>query len=547
MLTRSQARKRIKETKSKMSNESDKEMSGSAESSEEINNQLGDPEVMAQEEEYIRQEMSKDRAEGQQEPQSVLQMILERLGQVQEDMKDIKASQRKGQEDMKEIREDLSKKINSQSKSQEEMRAELTKLIREEVKEIKVSQIKLREEVKREIQQSHETLKEEMRRNNECWQEEIKKTEQKWNRVIQQQEEKGKIEINKTTKNLSDNLNRINQEVRKEIKSTREVIRAEVTTISTENKEENRQIIKQQEEMEEQLRRIAEEKGRRIDEVQESQERLKQKVTELETRPVVSNVMNAVNQEVLKEVRYNGRDEYPMEFLKDLREIQRTYYPDGSVKWLNRHLTEGAMVWWRIIQAQIHTYEQFEEAFILKFWSQQIQEGIRDNLEFGRFNPNGRLSMIQYVENKILQCRQLIPPMSDQHLIRKLARHFGKEIEVAMITRGVTRVDQFENLLREFDTICEREQRNQYRNQQYSVNQNTGRLGNVDNGKARGGKYESERDGYTRPEWKNRHPIVKDEKGARQFNVNSLNIDGQQPSTSQAKNEKHVHTHNNPT
>jgi hypothetical protein len=73
-----------------------------------------------------------------------------------------------------------------------------------------------------------------------------------------------------------------------------------------------------------------------------------------------------------------------------------------------------------------------------------VQEEIHDNLEFGRYKAHGVLSMIQYFERKVLQCRQLIPPITEQHLIRKLARHYRKEIELAIITRGINTVEQFE-------------------------------------------------------------------------------------------------------
>lgn len=167
-----------------------------------------------------------------------------------------------------------------------------------------------------------------------------------------------------------------------------------------------------------------------------------------------------MSQDIIKEVRYNGREAYPMEFLQKLKEIKEQFYPNGGIKWISRHLEGEATVWWRIVQQQINTYEQFEEAFIRKYWNQQVQEGIRYNLEFGSYKSHGGLSMIQYFEKKILQCRQLIPPITEQHLIRKLARHYGKEIEVAIITRGINNVEQFEHLLREFATITEREPRN---------------------------------------------------------------------------------------
>ena len=57
------------------------------------------------------------------------------------------------------------------------------------------------------------------------------------------------------------------------------------------------------------------------------------------------------------------------------------------------------------------------------------------------------------MERRVLENRQLIPAISDRHLIRKIARHFHHEIEVAIITRGVDNIQQFEQLLQEFMTV----------------------------------------------------------------------------------------------
>lgn len=54
------------------------------------------------------------------------------------------------------------------------------------------------------------------------------------------------------------------------------------------------------------------------------------------------------------------------------------------------------------------------------------------------------------MERKVLEILELIPPMWDQHLIKKLIRHYSKEIEIATIARGIKDITTFELLLREF-------------------------------------------------------------------------------------------------
>lgn len=40
--------------------------------------------------------------------------------------------------------------------------------------------------------------------------------------------------------------------------------------------------------------------------------------------------------------------------------------------------------------------------------------------------------------------------MSDRHLVRKIARHYSREIEIAVLTRGISEISGLEVLLQEF-------------------------------------------------------------------------------------------------
>lgn len=53
----------------------------------------------------------------------------------------------------------------------------------------------------------------------------------------------------------------------------------------------------------------------------------------------------------------------------------------------------------------------------------------------------------------MLENRQLIPPISDQHIIKKLVRHYSREIRIATFTRGIQDIASFELLLREFMAV----------------------------------------------------------------------------------------------
>ena len=91
--------------------------------------------------------------------------------------------------------------------------------------------------------------------------------------------------------------------------------------------------------------------------------------------------------------------------------------------------------------------------FINKYWNDVIQERVRNELEFGRYHAENGMNMIQYLERKLLENRQLIPPIPDKYLIRKISKHYPHEVQVAIITRGVVTIDDFEQVLLEFISL----------------------------------------------------------------------------------------------
>ena len=146
-------------------------------------------------------------------------------------------------------------------------------------------------------------------------------------------------------------------------------------------------------------------------------ERLQRQLIECESGPI-----NRVNGQIHVELKYNGTDRFPIEFLKELSEIQELYYSNNDIKWIGKHLEMDAGIWWHVIRNQISTFEEFKEAFTLMYWGQERQDGIRENLEYGRYKWNGPITAIQYVERILLESRQLTPTLTDRQLIKKISR-----------------------------------------------------------------------------------------------------------------------------
>ena len=193
--------------------------------------------------------------------------------------------------------------------------------------------------------------------------------------------------------------------------------------------------------------------------LQQLQSDIRTKIALATASPINRSIAN----EQIKEIQFNATSNFPVEFIKELTELYQEYYQDiNNITWVSRRLEGEATIWWRLVRDSINTFVEFTEAFVNKYWNDVIQERVRDQLEFGWYHQEAGMSMIQYLERKLLENRQLIPPISDRHLIRKIARHYPHEIEVTIITRGVSTIVEFEQVLLEFSSL---------RNGNRSVNQ----------------------------------------------------------------------------
>ena len=194
----------------------------------------------------------------------------------------------------------------------------------------------------------------------------------------------------------------------------------------------------------EKMEEVSDETGLQIRKIQRE---FSNKLASINNQPCNHNITN----EQLKNIRYNGTGDFPMEFMKEMEDVYMEYYQDnGNVAWIGRHLEGEAAVWWRVIKNSGTNFAEFKEAFTNKYWSDMIQERVRNELEFGRYQMESGMNMIQYLERKLLENRQLIPPIPDQYLIRKIAKHYSQGVQIAIITRGVTTISEFEQVLSEF-------------------------------------------------------------------------------------------------
>ena len=111
-----------------------------------------------------------------------------------------------------------------------------------------------------------------------------------------------------------------------------------------------------------------------------------------------------VTNEQIRDIKFNGTSDFPMEFIKELTELYQEYYQDiNNITWVARHLEGEAAIWWRLIKDSVHTFMGFTEVFVNKYWNDVIQERVGDQLEFGRYHQEAGMNMIQYLERQLLR------------------------------------------------------------------------------------------------------------------------------------------------
>lgn len=169
---------------------------------------------------------------------------------------------------------------------------------------------------------------------------------------LTQQQEESKVDTQKNTKKI--------ETVDKECK----IITERVSNLEIKLTENTNRITS-----------VEEEKEKRIEEIANTLSTVKRHIENGNNR----NNCNII--EKIKEITYNGYDVFPMEFLKELDEVQRTYYQNTeNVQWIHHHLTGEAVIWWRLVKNQIRTYAEFRELFTETFGASNYKEALEINL-----------------------------------------------------------------------------------------------------------------------------------------------------------------------
>ena len=111
-------------------------------------------------------------------------------------------------------------------------------------------------------------------------------------------------------------------------------------------------------------------------EVQQIRREVRTKLASITNTPGNWGMIN----ELVKDIKYNGTGDFPMEFIKELNKTFREHYQDaGNIKWIARHLEGEAAVWWRLVKDSIDNFVDFTDAFMNKYANEVVKEKARNH------------------------------------------------------------------------------------------------------------------------------------------------------------------------
>lgn len=156
--------------------------------------------------------------------------------------------------------------------------------------------------------------------------------------------------------------------------------------------------------------------------------------------------------------RPNGNS--PPEFLQKLKK----YYEKSLIKRDPRlaeeeHLRdtieislEGhAFRWYQLIKGEIRTWNEFETAFNLRYWSKDYQKGIKAKIEQERYRQNGNLTRAEFLVERVIILKSLQPPLTEEEIVDTLSGHFGDLVQDAIRVQRIDNIQSFEALLHRLD------------------------------------------------------------------------------------------------
>ena len=88
-----------------------------------------------------------------------------------------------------------------------------------------------------------------------------------------------------------------------------------------------------------------------------------------------------------------------------------------------------------IVQDKVRLHKDLVDHFRARYWNEEIQRKVCVQLEFGKYVLN-KGSKEKYLGQLVLKAKHLELTMSEDEIVKKLAHHFNRRMQVAVITQG---------------------------------------------------------------------------------------------------------------
>ena len=172
------------------------------------------------------------------------------------------------------------------------------------------------------------------------------------------------------------------------------------------------------------------------------------------TRICQTSIHKSIQKFDLRIPKFKG-DSYvrPVKFLNELKRYVHITKPAKSeIKYVLAQAFEGsAKNWFEIYEAEITSFEDFENKFYLQYWNENHQRNARKKLEFGQYFPNGKYSRSEYALDLLSIASELKDSREESEIINQISMHFEKDVRVAIRSLGTKNKQNLLLTLSDFD------------------------------------------------------------------------------------------------
>lgn len=158
------------------------------------------------------------------------------------------------------------------------------------------------------------------------------------------------------------------------------------------------------------------------------------------------------------------KTENPVEFLlhceREMELIGSALTDKERIDFFREHFQDCAARWYIIVRDNLTTYEQFKESFEGRYWNIHTQRQVRDQLEYGKYQHNGRFTLEEKVIQIVERSKHLRPTFTQHELVLKLAHHFQRDIRLGIYRQGIKTVEDLLILLTQSEHMFHTDYRN---------------------------------------------------------------------------------------